>query len=129
MYKIELTDSTTTAEMPTLDVPLTQTILEGATDVTTLDMNMYTDFYAQKNQWTHTWRFMSESDFTILKGFYERQFSLKLYPSLTITDLGVEDVVVRMYLSPQSIIDNCGEVEDVQVTFRETVQLSIPGSS
>lgn len=124
MYSIELSDSTTTAPMPLLHVPLTQSDIEGATDVATLDMNLYTDFFAKKRLWAHTWRYMTETDFNVLKGFYDRQFTLFQYPTLTITELGVSAVVVRMTLSPQNIIDNCGTVEDVSVTFRETVQMT-----
>lgn len=123
MYAIELTDGTTSATMPLLHVPLSQSNVEGAVDVQTLDNNVYTDFVALKRFWAHTWRYMKESDFNTLKGFYDRQFTLFAYPRLTITELGVVDVPVRMTLSPQNIIDNCGTVEDVEVTFRETRQL------
>lgn len=129
MYEIIISDSTTTETLPLLNVPLTQQIIEGATDVETLDMNLYTDFVGTKRLWNHEWAYMSEEDYTILQGFYLRQFTLLEYPSITISELGVEDVVVRMSLSPQSIIDNCGTVEGVEVTFRETVQMSTEGSS
>lgn len=124
MYAIQLSDSAATSIMPLLNVPLTEGQIEGATDVTTLDMNIYTDFFVKKRLWSHTWRYMSETDFNTLKGFYDRQFTLFQYPELTISELGVEDIVVRMTLSPQNIIDNCGTVENVQVTFRETVQMT-----
>lgn len=123
MYTIELTDDFASTTMPALHVPLTEEELEGATDVTTLDMNIYTDFFTTKRLWTHTWRYMTEADFNTLKGFYDRQFTLFKYPLITITDLGVEDVTVRMRISPQQIIDHCGTVENVEVSFRETNQL------
>jgi hypothetical protein len=129
MYQIQLTDDVADEIMPTLNVPLTEGIIEGATDVTTLDMNLYTQFIAQKRLWSHTWKYMSEANFNLLKGFYDRQFTLFKYPLLTITEQGVENIVVRMTLSPRNIIDNCGTVEDVQVSFRETVQNTIDGSS
>lgn len=124
MYQIILSDSSTSATLPALNVPLTEGRIEGATDVTTLDMNLYTDFIAQKRLWSHTWKYMTEAEFNILKGFYDRQFSLFEYPEITITDLGVADIPVRMSLSPQNVIDHCGTVEDVEVSFRETVQLT-----
>lgn len=128
-YEIILSDSTDTVTLPVLNVPLTQNIIEGATDVETLDLNIYTDFVGTKRLWTHTWKYMTEANFNILKGFYDRQFTLFQLPLITIAELGVEDIVVRMSLSPQNIIDNCGTVEDVQVSFRETVQNTIDGSS
>ena len=128
MYQIQLTDDVADEVMPLLNVPLTEGIIEGTTDVITLDMNLYTQFTAKKRLWTHSWAYMSEADFNTLKGFYDRQFSLFKYPLLTISEQGVEDVVVRMTLSPRNIIDNCGTVEDVEVSFRETVQ-NTDGSS
>lgn len=129
MYQIELTDDTATETMATLNVPLTEGRIEGAVDVQTLDFNLYTDFIAIKKIWSHTWKYMSEADFNVLKGFYDRQFTLFKYPILTITEQGVSNVVVRMTLSPQNIIDLCGTVEGVEVSFRETAQMSEDGGS
>lgn len=123
MYSITLKDDTTSATLPLLNVPLTQQVLEGAVDVETLDGNVYTDFVSQKRLWTHMWAYLSEAEFTTLKGFYERQFTLLKYPLITINKLAVSNIPVRMTLSPRSIIDNCGTVENVEVTFRETSQL------
>lgn len=124
MYTIQLSDTTATATMPALNVPLTEQDIEGATDVTTLDLNVYTDFFAKKRLWSHQWAIMTETDFNTLKGFYNRQFSLWQYPSLTITEQGISNVIVRMSISPQNIIDHCGTVENVEVTFRETIQMT-----
>ena len=124
MYQITLTDSTTTATLPALNVPLVEEPLEGAVDVKTLDQNIYTDFINQKRLWSNVWSYMSEADFAVIKGFYDRQFSLLLYPTITITELGVTGIVVRMTLSPRNVIDHCGTVENVQASFRETVQIS-----
>lgn len=122
-YDIVLTDSSGATTMPETEVPLTVTTLEGAVDVTTLSFNVYTDFITQKRVWSHTWSYMSEADFAILKGYYDRQFTLYTYPQLTITDESVNLVTVRMTLNPKNIIDNCGQVNDVTVSFRETQQL------
>lgn len=123
-YAITLTDSVTSETYTNLSPPLEEQIIEGATDVTTIDMNLYTDFFGLKNLWSHTWPYMSEDEFTGLRDFYLRQFTTYEYPLLTITELGVTDVPVRMSITPQRIIDNCGTVEDVSVTFRESVQQS-----
>lgn len=123
MYSIELTDDNGSLTLPTLNVPLVESELEGATDVETLDMNIYTDFFAKKRVWTHTWRYMAEDDFIALKGYYDRQFTLFKYPRISIDQLDVADVPARMTITPKSIIDNCGTVEYVKVTFRESSQL------
>lgn len=122
-YEIQLTDSTGTSTLPETEVPLTVTTLEGATDVTTLSYNLYTDFITQKRVWSHTWAYMSPEDYLILKGYYDRQFTLYTYPQLTIVDENVDLVTVRMSLTPKNIIDNCGELSDVTVSFRETRQI------
>lgn len=122
MYEIVLSDSTGSTTLPELEVPLTITTLEGATDVQTLDYNVYTDFITTKALYSHTWAYMSEEDYNVLKGYYMRQFSLFQYPNATIDKLGITNQTVRMTLNPQSIIDNCGTVESVTITLRETKQ-------
>lgn len=124
MYQIVLTDDTTSATLATLNIPLQETIIEGAVDVTTLDMNLYTDFTGKKRLWSNPWAYMTEAEFLTLKGFYDRQFTLLKFPLITIEELGVEDVPVRLSMSPRQIIDHCGTVENVEASFRETVQNS-----
>lgn len=126
-YDITLTDTTTTATMLATEVPLTTTTLEGAVDVQTLSFNVYTDFIAQKRTWSHTWKYMTEDEYNALVGFYNRQFTLYQYPELTITEEGVDGVIVRMTMNVKNIIDGCGTVNDVSVTFRETRQLEDTG--
>lgn len=122
MYEIIISDSTGSDTLPELEVPLSISTLEGASDVTTLDFNVYTDFVALKELLSHTWAFLDEEKFAIIKGYYDRQFTLFQYPKITITALGIADRVVRMNLNPQNIIDHCGTVSDVTVSFRETKQ-------
>lgn len=123
MYAIEIQDSVASLVLPELEVPLTESTIEGAKDVQTLDMNVYTSFIANKRLWSHRWAYMSKEDFEALKAFYDRQFTTFTYPKISIDELGVSEVVVRMTLSPRSIIDHCGTIEDVTVSFRETRQL------
>ncbi len=125
VYEIELSDTVTSATLPELEIPLTETPIEGETRVETLDKNVYVDQFARKRSWQHTFAYMSEENFNILKGFYDRQRTLWQFPTITITKLGVEDVVVDFEsMTPRSIIDNCGTVERVSVSFRETVQMT-----
>jgi hypothetical protein len=128
-YEITLTDSVDTMTISFPRPPLEERDIEGAVDVTTLDMNVYTDFFAKKREWSNTLQYMSEADFNKLKGFYDRQFTLWQYPLVSIPDLGVSNIVVRMSLSPRQVIDNCGTVQNVQITLRETVQQTIDWGS
>lgn len=126
MIAIQLTDDTTTLTLPLLEVPLSEQTIENATDVQTLDSNVYTDFIAQKRLWSHTWETLSQSDYNALRAFYDRQFTTFKYPRLTIAHYSVSDVPVRMTLNTKEVISHAGEVANVQVSFRETAQL--PGA-
>ncbi|NCU40951.1 hypothetical protein EOL73_04325 [Candidatus Saccharibacteria bacterium] len=123
MIELTLTDGSTSATLPLLAPPLSEAVIEGSRDVTTLDMNVSTYFTYNKRQWEHTWAYLDKTDFDTIKGFYDRQFTLFAYPLLTCTALGVSAVPVRMTLSARQVINNCERVEDVSVTFRETRQL------
>lgn len=120
MIEITLTDSTTTHTFQALEPPLTISPIEGVVDVVTLDNNMSSYFTANKRLWQHTWRYMTEAEYGHLKGFYDRQWTLFQYPTVTITAIGVTGVPVRLTLSPQQIIDNCETVEDATITMRES---------
>ena len=126
MIELTLSDSSSTATLPILSPPLSEAVLEGSTDVVTLDMNVSTYFTYNKSQWSHTWPYLTESQYNMVKGFYDRQFTLYKYPLLTITDAGsanITAVPARMSIEPRRIIDNCGTVQNVTVTFRESKQM------
>lgn len=127
-YEIQLTDATGTTTLPLTEVPLTITPVEIASDVQVLSGNVYTDFIAQKRAWSHTWKYLTEAEYNVIKGYYDRQFTNFEYPLLTISDNGVTSIPVRMTIAPQNIIDNCGTIQDVTVSFRESKQLDSPGS-
>lgn len=126
-YTIYLTNSTGTHELPPLEVPLTRVKNEKSTEVEPLSANVYEDFIATKRVWAHTWKYMSNEDYELLDSILEQRKVDWAYPSLTIdTDnLGdsVSDLVVQYKLGPKGIIDACGNVQDVTVSFRETRQL------
>lgn len=128
MITATITDSTASMDLPALEVPLTIETLEGSNDVTTLDNNVRTDFTNPKRLISIQYDSLTESEFNQLKGFYDRQFSLFEYPTLTIDHYGIE-IDARMNIAPRQVYDHCGSVEDVTVTFRESIQLPVVGSS
>lgn len=128
-YEITISDTVDEMTLRFPSPPLRETTIEGVSDVTTLDLNIYTDFFATKRLWTDTLPYMTEDDFNQLKAFYDRQWTLWQYPTVSIPDLEVNDVVVRFGLSPRDVINNCGDVENVQISFRETVQMTQDGGS
>lgn len=122
-YTIFLTDSAGTHELPPLEVPLTRVKNEKMTTVEPLSGNVYDDYISTKRVWTHTWRYLSEEEYNLLDEIYERMKDEWTYPELTIDGESVTDLVVKYELGAKNIIDDCGNVQDVTVTFRETRQL------
>lgn len=128
MYTIYLTDSAGTHELPPLDVPLTRVKIEKQTVVEALSGNVYRDFIATKRNYTHTWKYLTLEEYDLLDEIYERMKSEFTYPELTVQGDDFSGIVVDYQLSPKNIIDNCGNVQDVTVSFRESEQLESPGS-
>lgn len=123
MYKIYLTDSAGTHELPPLEVPLTRVKNEKMTTVEPLSGNVYDQFFATKRAWTHTWKYLTREQYDLLDEIYERMKTEWTYPRLTIEGENVNDLIVKYELGPKNIIDECGTVQDVTVSFRETKQL------
>ena len=123
MYEITITDDTTTWTMPELEVPLTFGDARKSTDVEVLSNDIYTDVFPYKRTGSHTWAFMSKDDYDTLFGFYYRQqFTLYKYPRITITELGIVDMIAKIDVGARNIIDTCGLVEAVSLSFRESKQ-------
>lgn len=122
MYIIYLTDSAGTHELPPLEVPLTMVKNEKMTTVEPLSGNVFDQYIATKRTWTHTWAYLTKEQYDLLDEIYERMKSEYTYPALTIDGENVAGLVVRYDLSPKNIIDHCGNVQGVTVTFRETRQ-------
>lgn len=121
-YEITLHDSTTSWTSPAPNTPLIESVIEASTEVTTLDLNIYVDLLSTKRTWKITWGYMDATEYANLRAFYNRQFTALEFPDVTIPDLGVSSVVVRATLSDQSITDESGLVENVELTLRETIQ-------
>jgi hypothetical protein len=121
-YEITLHDSTTSWTSPAPNTPLTESIIEASTEVTTLDLNIYVDLLSTKRSWKIVWGYMDPIDYANLKSFYNRQFTALEFPDVTISDLGVTSVIVKATLNDQNITDESGLVENVELTLRETIQ-------
>lgn len=120
---LTLTDDNATEVYTLLPSPFTKSRVMGKSEVTTQSGDIYTDYVYKKFEFKYEWDFLSAAEYAVLEGFFNRQFSLNKYPRITIPELGVENMVVRMELSDQNIVNNCGMVEKVGISFRETTQL------
>lgn len=120
---LTITDDVASVTYNLLEVPFTKSRETGTSDVTVLNGNIYTDYIYQKFKLEHTWAVMTADEYRELEGFYNRQFTLHKYPRVTVLDLGIENVVCKLELGDQDIINNCGWVEKVKISLRETSQL------
>lgn len=117
-----LTDSSGTLQLPPIEVALQEQTLENATDVVTLDFNVYTDFINTKRQWTLSNDHLDEDTYNALRAYYDRQFTDYAYPVLAIDHYDVS-TPVRMYLNTKEVWNDCGSIQNIQMTLRETDQL------
>lgn len=125
MYRLALHDSTDDMHFDVLQIPITDSDVEGASDNTTLDGNIYTDFLYLKKIWKQSWKQMDNATYQQLRGFYTRQFSTGVYPELTMTDLLTNTALVtsqpvRMKLSDGGVINECSCRSNVTIELRQS---------
>ena len=120
-YEITLKNSYTTWNSPTPDPPIVQRYIDSAIEVTTLDLNVYTDLLSRKRSWTIQWGYMDKTSYSNLRFIIESQFTNLELPTLSIPDFRVQDVVVKATLNDHSVVDRSGLVENVELTLRETI--------
>ncbi len=124
---LQLIDSVDNVTYDLLEVPLQIATIDGKSTVETLDGSVFT-FVTYKNKFkvTHTWANMTKDDYDRLKAIERRQYDTFLRPLLTIDQYNIDNVPVVMDITtPRNIVSNCGTVNGVTVTFRETKQNSI----
>lgn len=111
-------------DLPAIEKDFLYTPIEAVVDVVTLDNSMYSDFTeSNAYSWTFNFATMDKADFDAIKAVYDSQFSTGQYPELSIPFYTVTDTPVRMFINEQNIWDNCGDIQNVQLIFRETAQL------
>lgn len=121
-YEITLKDSTGEWTSPTPDSRLTVQDIESSTTNDTLDVNVYIDLFGSKKLWTIRWGYMAKDPYNTLRGFYDRQNKTNKFPTVSIPDLGVTDIIVKLTLTDTEIVDSSGLVENVELGLRETIQ-------
>lgn len=111
----------------TLITPISLTPIINETDVETLDGNISTYYSSTKRQYTFRLYAMDAESYSQLKAFIQRQYSNLRYPSITVEggpNLNVEGMTAKMALSEQQVINQCGLVDNITVTFRESRQMA-----
>lgn len=123
---LTITDTSVTQTYGVLMAPVVSSPIITETDVQTRDGNISTYYNSTKQSFTVQLGDMTQDEYSVLKGFIQRQYQNLKYPAITITgaiNLNVSNMVAKMTLNEQSVVTNCGTVEGVQLTFRESKQL------
>lgn len=123
MITATLENSLTSLDLPPIELDFINTPIENATDVQTLDGNIYTDFVNMKAAWTFNYDSLTQDQYDEIRAIYDSQFTLFEYPKITIPFYSITDRFVRMYINDKNIWNHCGAVKNVQIKFRETDQL------
>lgn len=124
MITASLTNINGVLQLPRLQVPFTTATIESATDVTTLDGNIYTDFIRQKRKWTITYTVLTEDQYNAVRAYYDQQFITPwAYPLLSVPYFDIDNVPVRMYMNDKEVWKDCGDVQNIVITLRESRQI------
>lgn len=114
--------------MPPIEQQFLHTPIENAADIVTLSGEMYTDFVSQNNSWTFNYDSLTQAQYDILKAAYDAQFTSYSYPVLSILFYSLDSAPCRMYINEKDIWNNCGDVQNVQISFREQYSVGVtPG--
>ena len=124
--ELTITDTSVTQTYPLLMSPVVSSPIITETDVQTRDGNISTYYNSTKQSFAVSLGEMSQDEYSVLKGFITRQYQNLKYPTITITgaiNLNVSNMVAKMTLNDQNVVNNCGTVDGVQLTFRESKQI------
>lgn len=110
-----------------LIVPIVMSPIINSTDVETIDGNISTYYGSTKRQYEIEVLPRTATQYNGLMNFIKRQYENLKYPLLTIEGAGeaidVTDMVAKMEISPAEVVNGCGLVDGVKITFRESKQL------
>lgn len=123
---LTITDTSVTQTYTLLMSPVVSSPIITETDVQTIDGNISTYYNSTKQSFSVQLGNMTQDEYSVLKGFIARQYQNLKYPAITITgaiNLNVSNMVAKMTLNDQQVVNTCGLVEGVQLTFRESKQL------
>lgn len=109
-----------------LVVPIVLNPIINETDVETIDGNISTYYGSTKRQYEISLLPMDGESYASLKAFIERQYQNLKYPSISIEGadvINVQNMTAKMALSSTEVVNVCGLVDNIKLTFRESKQL------
>lgn len=110
-----------------LITPLKLNHVFNETDVETIDGNISTYYGSTKRLYQVSLFAMDADSYTDLQAFIERQYKNFKYPSITIEgapSLNVFNMTAKMSLSNTEVVNSCGLVDNINLTFRESKQMA-----
>lgn len=123
---ITISDASTTATFSVIAVPLVSQPVIAESDIVTIDNNISTYYTGTKRAFEVEFGYMDKDAYAILLGFRDRQYTNMKYPTITFSgadNLPSVPITAKMVMNEQRIVDNCGTVEMVKATFRESRQM------
>lgn len=123
---ITISDQSVTQTFPLFAVPLNSSPKHIGTDVETADGNVSTYYKATKQNLTVKLGFLTAGEFSVIKGFIDRQYENRKYPVISIDgapNLSIHNMTAKMTISDQNITDNYGNVDGLTISFRESKQI------
>lgn len=126
MISLQIQDSDIVLEVSVLQVPITLTSIINETDVETIDGNISTYYSSTKREYSFKLGYVDAETYSQILGFRDRQYQNLKYPMITVgnsPNMNVTNMTAKMSVNDQQVIDNCGWVENVVLTFRESKQM------
>lgn len=127
MIIITIQDSTDSMTFgANLITPITMDPIINEFDVESIDGNISTYYGSTKRQYSVSLLPMDQDSYATLKAFVKRQYENLKYPQITVEGaqtLNVKNMTAKMTLSGTQIINACGLVDKIQLTFRESKQM------
>lgn len=126
MISLQIQDSDSVLEVSVLQVPITLTSIINETDVETIDGNISTYYSSTKREYSFKLGYVDAETYSQILGFRDRQYQNLKYPMITVgnsPNMNVTNMTAKMSVNDQQVIDNCGWVENVVLTFRESKQM------
>ena len=123
---LKLEDGVDRLRLYTLEARVSSSPIINETDVVTSDGNLSTYYGSTKQQLTFRFGYMTADEYARLLDIRDRQYKNLKYPKVTIRNAGNLDITkmpAKLTLGSQNIIDNCGNVQDVDLTLRESKEV------
>lgn len=128
MITLTIQDSTDSMTFgASLITPIELDPIINETDVETIDGNISTYYGSTKRRYNISLFPMDEESYADLRAFVTRQYQNLKYPTITVegtTNLNIENMTAKMSLSSTEVINSCGLVDNINLTFRESKQMS-----